>query len=82
MEMSFGGFVYVEFITIYTRVVNIFSIDRSTIAVARVVSWSDAKWGNTNLKKGSIFSNKIWARGDAESYLHGTTLTDFTIFCS
>ena len=25
------------------------------------------------------FQTKFWARGDAETYLHGTTLPDFTI---
>ena len=31
------------------------------------------------LRKKKIFHTKFWARGDAETYLHGTTLSDFTI---
>ena len=42
-------------------------------------SWSDAQWVNKNLKKENNFSYKILARGDAETYLHGIILSDFTI---
>ena len=31
------------------------------------------------LRKKITFQTKFWARGDAETYLHGTTLSDFTI---
>ena len=39
--------------------------------------------GETRTKRKKItFQTKFWARGDAETYLHGTTLSDFTIVCS
>ena len=39
--------------------------------------------GETRTKRKNItFQTKFWARGDAETYLHGTTLSDFTIACS
>ena len=31
------------------------------------------------LRKKITFQSKFWAREDAETYLHGTTLSDFTI---
>ena len=31
------------------------------------------------LRKKITFQTKFWARRDAETYLHGTTLSDFTI---
>ena len=39
--------------------------------------------GETRTKRKKItFQTTFWARGDAETYLHGTTLSDFTIVCS
>ena len=39
--------------------------------------------GETRTKRKKItFQTKFWTRGDAETYLHGTTLSDFTIVCS
>ena len=39
--------------------------------------------GETRTKRKKItFQTKFWARGDAETYLHGTTSSDFTIVCS
>ena len=36
--------------------------------------------GETRIKRKKItFHTKFWAGGDAETYLHGTTLSDFTI---
>ena len=36
--------------------------------------------GETQIKKKKItFRTKCWAGGDTETYLHGTTLSDFTI---
>ena len=45
-------------------------------------SWSDAQWENKNLKKKITCHTKFWASGDAETYLHGTILPDFTIIHS
>ena len=42
-----------------------------------------SNFGETRTKRKKItFQTKFWARGDAETYLHGTTLSDFTIVCS
>ena len=39
--------------------------------------------GETRTKRKKItFQTKFWAGGDAETYLHGTTLSDCTIVCS
>ena len=39
--------------------------------------------GETRIKRKKVtFHTKFWARGDAETYLHGTALSDFTNICS
>ena len=38
--------------------------------------------GKHESKKEITFRTKFWGGGDAETYLHGTTLSDFTIVCS
>ena len=44
--------------------------------------WSDAQCGRKDLKEKKTFRIKFGAREEAETYLHGTTLPEFTIIPS